>query len=114
MKISSLHTIVNISGKDHEDGDFLKDLNKNSIEVIENAYIEPGVTSMKPGDVLQFERLGYFSIDAVDNSQESIQSFKNIPIKFNRVVTLKVSRNTNEKKKILFLIIIFIFLILLT
>ena len=70
-------------GKNHEDGDFLKDLNRQSLSVLTNAYVEPSLISAKPGDTFQFERLGYF---CMDRSMDSVKADSMI---FNRVVTLK-------------------------
>lgn len=43
--------------------DFLADLNPNSLEVIGQAWLEPGLAAMVPGQTVQFERLGYFCRD---------------------------------------------------
>jgi glutaminyl-tRNA synthetase len=45
------------------DGDLLDDLNSDSLEVIDNALLEPSVALMKAGDRFQLERLGYFCVD---------------------------------------------------
>merc|ERR1711871_369916 len=55
-------------GKDHEDGNFLKDLNPDSLEIKKNAIVEPSLINCKPGSVYQFERIGYFCADTIDNS----------------------------------------------
>jgi glutaminyl-tRNA synthetase len=44
-------------------GDLLDDLNSDSLEVIDNALLEPSVALMKAGDRFQLERLGYFCVD---------------------------------------------------
>jgi glutaminyl-tRNA synthetase len=47
-----------------DDGqDFLDLINPNSLEVLENCYIEPSVANAAVGLTLQFERLGYFCVD---------------------------------------------------
>ncbi len=63
-----------------EDGDYMRDLNENSLEVIDPAYIEPAAASLKPGDRVQFERVGYFCVDQ-DSTPDKLV--------FNRTVTLK-------------------------
>ena len=64
-----------------EDGrDPLADLNPNSLEVIRGAKIEPSLASAAVGTRFQFERNGYFCVDA--DSRETA------PV-FNRTVTLK-------------------------
>lgn len=67
-------------GAEHEDGDFLKDVNANSLQVFEDAAIEPYVAESAAGSCMQFERMGYFCVD-----QESTPD----NISFNRVVTLR-------------------------
>jgi glutaminyl-tRNA synthetase len=43
--------------------DFLQHLNPDSLRVVRHAVVEPGVAAGKPGDVYQFERIGYFTHD---------------------------------------------------
>jgi glutaminyl-tRNA synthetase len=45
------------------DGDVLDDLNPESLEVIEEAWLEPALGEAKLAEPVQFERLGYFSLD---------------------------------------------------
>ena len=61
-------------------GDFLSDLNPDSLEVVPAARVEPSLAEAKPGDRVQFERLGYFACDP--------DSARSRPV-FNRTVTLK-------------------------
>jgi glutaminyl-tRNA synthetase len=63
-----------------DDKDFLDYINKNSMEIIERAYIEPTVAGAEPGQHYQFERIGYFTVDP-DSTPEKLV--------FNRTVTLK-------------------------
>jgi glutaminyl-tRNA synthetase len=44
-------------------GNFLDDLNPDSLQVIAHAKLEPGITSLDPGTNVQFERKGYFCVD---------------------------------------------------
>jgi glutaminyl-tRNA synthetase len=64
---------------DAGDREFLDFLNPLSVQSV-HAWLEPG-TSLEPGIVSQFERLGYFVIDAPDSTPQR-------PV-FNRVTTLK-------------------------
>jgi glutaminyl-tRNA synthetase len=41
--------------------DFLGHLNPDSLKIIDNAVVEPGIAEGKPGDFCQFERIGYFT-----------------------------------------------------
>ena len=56
-------------------------LNPDSLEQIDRALVEPGLATAEPGDAFQFERLGYFNVDAADSEAGR-------PV-FNRVVTLR-------------------------
>ncbi len=51
----------------HEDpagtDNFLDHLNPASLEIIRAAKVEPSLAAAQPGDRVQFERLGYFSVD---------------------------------------------------
>jgi len=44
-------------------GDFTDNINMNSLEVIPNAWGEPALSKVLPGESVQFERLGYFARD---------------------------------------------------
>ncbi len=68
-------------GEDRPDGDFIVDLNPNSLEVLDPCKMEPGLAAARPGDGYQFERLGYFCADQYDFSSAK-------PV-FNRTVTLR-------------------------
>jgi glutaminyl-tRNA synthetase len=62
------------------DGDFLRDLNPDSLEVIDGALLEPSVAAMRAEDRAQLERLGYFCVDR--------ESTPDRPV-LNRTVTLR-------------------------
>jgi glutaminyl-tRNA synthetase len=62
------------------DRDFLDDLNPDSLEVIEDALLEPSVAAMGAGNRMQLERLGYFCVDP--------DSTADLPV-LNRTVTLR-------------------------
>jgi len=48
------------------DKDFHEHLNPNSKISLGECYAEPGLADAKMGEVFQFERLGYFCINSVD------------------------------------------------
>ncbi len=56
-------------------------VNPNSLEVIPAFYIEPGLIRLKPGDRLQFERLGYFCVDTVDSTVDKLVFNRTVPLK---------------------------------
>lgn len=64
-------------------GTFIDNLNPNSRQTIEGAWIEPAVTEDPPGTRYQFERTGYFASDPVDSMAEALV--------FNRIVPLRDS-----------------------
>ena len=63
-------------------GDYHDDLNPVSLEVVADAKVEPSAADATAGTRVQFERLGYFCVDA--------DSRPGTPV-FNRTVTLKDS-----------------------
>lgn len=66
---------------DAPDGkDFISNLNPDSLEVLENAQVEPSLKDTPPGTHVQFERQGYFTVDP-DSSPDKLV--------FNRTVSLK-------------------------
>ena len=76
-----------LPGKEHEDGDFLKDLNPASLKIIKNALVEPSLAACAAGTHVQFERVGYFYSDPVDSKGGAGGAGKSLV--FNRVVTLR-------------------------
>ena len=63
--------------------DFKSNLNPNSLEVLKGCFVEPGLAGAAPGSIYQFERQGYFCVDAKDSTAEMLV--------FNRTVSLKDS-----------------------
>jgi glutaminyl-tRNA synthetase len=63
-----------------ESGNFIDDLNPQSLHVIADARLEPSVRDAQPQARFQFERLGYFCVDSDSSSERLV---------FNRTVTLK-------------------------
>ena len=70
------------------DVDFLTQLNPDSFKTV-RGFVEPALTRLAPGDVVQFERTGYFAVDP-DSTAE-------LPV-FNRTVTLRDSWSKQQKK----------------
>lgn len=58
-------------------------LNPNSLQILNNCYIEPELANAKAYDSFQFVRQGYFCVDAKDSVADSLV--------FNRIVSLKSS-----------------------
>lgn len=77
-----LFRVANPMGES-EGADFTKFLNPKSLEVMKSCRVEPSLKGASPGTRYQFERLGYFCVDPVDSSSDSLV--------FNRIVTLRDS-----------------------
>lgn len=76
---------------DVEEGeDFTANINPNSLEVIENAFVEPSVEGAAVGTTYQFERLGYFTIDTDTTDEKMV---------FSRTVTLKDTWSKIQKQQ---------------
>ncbi len=68
-------------GSDDPGGNFLNDLNPDSIETVTSCRVEPGLLKAEPEDIYQFERVGYFCVDSKESRPEALV--------FNRTVTLR-------------------------
>ena len=75
--------------KTAEGQDFLSNLNPDSCETLTDCRVEPALAELAPGRPVQFERQGYFCLDAADSSPER-------PV-FNRTVSLRDSWAKIEK-----------------
>ena len=63
-----------------EGGDWVDNLNPDSLEVLPTCYVEPSLAGFKAGYRVQFERKGYFCVDPDTTSDKLV---------FNRTVTLR-------------------------
>ena len=63
-----------------DERDFRELLNPGSLTVLRNCYVEQYLTEKKPGDFLQFQRIGYFTLDESSKEEHLI---------FNKTVGLK-------------------------
>ncbi|WP_367565254.1 glutamine--tRNA ligase/YqeY domain fusion protein [Lacrimispora sp.] len=68
-------------GKLNDDGSL--NLNPNSLIILKDCYVEPGLENAKAYDSFQFVRNGFFCIDCKDSKPEHLV--------FNRIVSLKSS-----------------------
>ena len=69
--------------------DFKSTINPDSLDILENAMIEPALAEVEPGEKFQFTRLGYFCVDPDSTSENPV---------FNRTVTLKDTWQKEVKK----------------
>jgi glutaminyl-tRNA synthetase len=76
------HLFLKENPAEAKDGqDFTDYINSDSLEILDNCRVEPGLADFKPEDICQFERLGYFCADRYDCTKERLV--------FNRTVTLR-------------------------
>ncbi len=73
-----------------EGGNFMDNLNPESLEILTDAKLEPGLAGKESGYRCQFMRQGYFCIDSKDSKPDKMV--------FNRTVTLKDSWAKLESK----------------
>ena len=74
-----------------ESPDFKTSLNPDSLEVLTDCRVEPGLADAAPGSRYQFERLGYFCVDPIDSGDNRLV--------FNRTVSLRDTWAKIEKKQ---------------
>lgn len=85
-----LFTKTNPDEVDNPDDDYRSNLNPDSVEVIEACYIEPSVAGAKAGTRYQFERIGYFCVDADTTADKLV---------FNRTVPLRDAWKQLQKRQ---------------
>jgi glutaminyl-tRNA synthetase len=64
-----------------EGGEWMDNLNPDSLQVLKGCRVEPSLAGATPGTTYQFERLGYFCVDSKDSRPGGLV--------FNRTVTLR-------------------------
>jgi glutaminyl-tRNA synthetase len=72
-----------MSDNPENNGDFIDDLNPESLSVIKKAKLEASLGTASTETIYQFERTGYFTIDSEDSSVDNLI--------FNRAVSLRDS-----------------------
>ena len=66
-----------------QEGDYLEDINKSSMEILKDCKIEKSITDLKPGSpAVQLERLGYFCADKCSKENDLV---------LNRTISLRDS-----------------------
>jgi glutaminyl-tRNA synthetase len=75
------HLFTEAEPDSRKDGTEFRDyLNPESLEVLTDCYAEPSLSSSKPGEHFQFERLGYFCVDPESSPERPV---------LNRTATLR-------------------------
>lgn len=72
--------LFNIENPSADERDFRELLNPNSMTILSPCYIEEYAADKKPGEYLQFQRIGYFMADA-DSTEEKIIFNKTVGLK---------------------------------
>lgn len=72
--------LFNVENPSAEEADFRELLNPDSLKVLTNCYVEKYLANCKPLDYLQFQRIGYFTMDKESTKEKMV---------FNRTVSLK-------------------------
>ena len=72
--------LFNVENPAADERDFRELLNPDSLKVLSNCYVEKYLAEKKPGDFLQFQRIGYFTPDFDSTPNRLV---------FNRTVSLK-------------------------
>ena len=72
-----------------DDGELENIINPKSLEVLDNAFVEPALRAAKVGESIQFERTGYFCLDPDSTPEKPV---------FNLTVNLKDTWAKVEKK----------------
>lgn len=81
--------LFNVENPSADERDFRELLNENSMQILKNCYVEEYAVNKKPGEYLQFQRIGYFMAD-LDSTPEQ-------PV-FNKTVGLKDTWAKQNKK----------------
>ena len=64
----------------HKEKDFKEFLNPESLKVLNNCKLEPSLADVKPGDKMQFQRLGYFCVDK-DSTEDGLIVNRTVPLR---------------------------------
>lgn len=72
--------LFNVENPGADERDFRELINPNSMKVISNCFVEEYLTEKKPGDFLQFQRIGYFTPD-LDSTPERLIFNKTVGLK---------------------------------
>jgi len=60
--------------------DYKVNLNPDSLQILKNCKVEPGLKNTKPGDKFQFQRIGYFCTDT-DSTPENLVFNRTVPLR---------------------------------
>ena len=72
--------LFNVENPSADERDFRELLNPDSLQILDNCYVEEFAAERKAGEYLQFQRIGYFMAD-VDSSNEKLIFNKTVGLK---------------------------------
>ena len=72
--------LFNVENPSADERDFRELLNPDSLTVLDNCYVENYAAERKPGEYLQFQRIGYFMADP-DSTAETVVFNKTVGLK---------------------------------
>ena len=72
--------LFSIENPSADERDFRELLNPDSLRVLDNCVVEPYLKEKKPGDFLQFQRIGYFTLD-LDSTPEHMVFNKTVGLR---------------------------------
>ena len=72
--------LFSIENPGADERDFRELLNPDSLKVLTNCYVEPYLKEKKAGDFLQFQRIGYFTLD-LDSTPDHLVFNKTVGLK---------------------------------
>jgi glutaminyl-tRNA synthetase len=77
-------------------GDFMDNLNPDSLQVLEGVKLEPSMAEAQAGDRYQFMRQGYFIVDGKDSTPEKPIFNQTVPL---RDTWAKIRKRQKQKQK---------------
>lgn len=72
--------LFNVENPSNDERDFRELLNPDSLQILDNCYVEEYAAKAKPGQYLQFQRIGYFMAD-LDSSENHLVFNKTVGLK---------------------------------
>lgn len=72
--------LFNVENPSADERDFRELLNHDSVDILDNCYVENYVAGCKPGQYLQFQRIGYFMADT-DSTEDQLVFNKTVGLK---------------------------------
>ena len=75
------HLFLKANPDDDQGGDFTSQLNPDSLTTLTSARLEPSLSQAQPEERFQFERRGYFCVDAEDSQPGRLVFNRTVPLR---------------------------------